>query len=102
MIIQKAVIRESLQCVKDSNNGRQVDKNAIAAVRTNLNKYKRGLDISIIVSMFSSLALFTLDVFPTGKCVSDTREYGLEIHATFHIYEPEKTIKFAKQQNKKY
>ena len=91
------MIRESLQCVKDSNSSRQWDKNAIAVVRTNLNKYKRGLDISIIVFIFLSLALFTLDVFPTGKCVSDTREYGQEIHATFHIYEPEKTIKFAKQ-----
>ena len=77
------MIGERLQCVKDSNN--EVDKNAVAVVRTNISVNKRGLNISIIASLFLSLPHFTLDVFPIGKCGSDTGQYGMEIHATFYI-----------------
>ena len=47
------------------------------------------------------LAMCTLDIFATGKCVNRGGENGLEIPSNFHFYGPEKAIKMTKKLNKK-
>ena len=55
---------------------------------------------AMIVSMFLSLFHCILNIFATGERANHRGEYGLEISANFHFYEPEKSIKMAKKITK--
>ena len=52
------------------------------------------------VCMSLSLPHCTLDIFVTGKRVTQGGEYGLEIPATFHFYALEKAIELSKKSYK--
>ena len=47
--------------------------------------------------MLLTLPHSTLYIFATGKGVKHGGEYKLKIPASFHFYEPEKTIKLSKK-----
>ena len=100
MILQKPLVGECLQCVKQPTN--TVDKNTVNVVRTNvLTVKKRWLaicKISMIVSMFLSQSHWALDVFTTGRRVNRGCEYGLQFHATFHFYRLEKPLNWLKNK----
>ena len=52
--------------------------------------------------MFLSLLHCILKIFATEKCINFGVEYGLEIPATFHFYDPEKSLEQAREkQNSK-
>ena len=50
----------------------------------------------MIVSIFLSVSHCALDIFGTGKHVSQGDEYEREIPTDFHFFGPKKAIKLAK------
>ena len=83
-------------------SSKKVDKNAIAVFFTNCH-YKEDVVVSLeqnnnmIISIFLFLLHYTLNTSATGKRINHGGDYRLEIHANFHFYGPEKTLKLTEK-----
>ena len=63
----------------------EVDKNAVAVVRTNYHCKEGVVGMCNRISMTVSLPHCALDIFATRKRVNHGGEYGLEIPENFHF-----------------
>ena len=92
------MVGECLQCVKEPS--KEVDKNAVAVIRTNSHCKEEVVghwqQIFMIMSLFVSLPHCTFDIFANGKGINHGGEYELEIPANFNFYVLEKANKLAK------